>query len=91
MSNLSLPQELMEALQCLRPVFHACSWESFLYLITGLLLGQAQPGIVRASLCAPQGYNWRRMHDLLRRNRWRARIGIFERISRKLPQSARVD
>lgn len=70
MTNLSLPQELMQALQCLRPVFHACSWESFLYLITGLLLGQAQPGIVRASLCAPQGYNWRRVPDLLRRKAW---------------------
>jgi len=70
MPNLPLPPEVELALQALRPVFHAASWESFLYLITGLLLGQAQAGIVRASLLAPQGYNWRRLHDLMRRNRW---------------------
>lgn len=70
MSNIPLPPEIGLALQTLRPVFHAASWESFLYLITGLLLGQAQAGIVRASLVAPSGYNWRRLHDLLRRNRW---------------------
>jgi len=70
MSNALLPPEMMEVLQALRPVFHAYSWESFLYLITGLLLGQAQPGIVRASLVAPGRYNWRRLHDLLRRNAW---------------------
>jgi len=70
MTNPSLPQELMEVLQWLRPVFHACSWESFLYLVTGLLLGQAQAGVVRASLVAPKGYNWRRLSDLLRRNAW---------------------
>ena len=70
MPDLPLPPEVGAALQALRPVFHAASWESFLYLITGLLLGHAQPGIVRASLLAPRGYNWRRLHDLLRRNRW---------------------
>lgn len=70
MTNPSLPQELMEVLHWLRPVFHASSWQSFLYLVTGLLLGQAQPGIVRASLVAPDGYNWRRLPDLLRRSAW---------------------
>jgi hypothetical protein len=70
MPNLPLPPEVVLAFQALRPVFHAASWESFLYLITGLLLGQAQAGIVRASLLAPREYNWRRLHDLLRRNRW---------------------
>lgn len=70
MANPSLPQELMEVLLWLRPVFHACSWESFLYLVTGLLLGRAQAGVVRASLVAPEGYNWRRLPDLLRRNAW---------------------
>jgi len=70
MTNPLLPQEIMEVLQALRPVFHASSWESFLYLVTGLLLGQAQAGIVRASLFAPEGYNWRRLHAFLRRNRW---------------------
>lgn len=70
MINPPLPQQILEVLQSLRPVFHAYSWESFLYLITGLLLGQAQPGIVRASLYAPRTYNWRRLHDLLRRSAW---------------------
>lgn len=70
MINPPLPQQILEVLQSLRPVFHAYSWESFLYLITGLLLGQAQPGIVRASLVAPRRYNWRRLHDLLRRSTW---------------------
>lgn len=70
MPHLPLPPEVGLALQALRPEFHAASWESFLYLITGLLLGQAQAGIVRASLLAPNGYNWRRLHDLMRRNRW---------------------
>jgi len=70
MSNSLLPPELGPVLQALRPVFHASSWESFIYLITGLLLGQAQAGIVRASLLAPSAYNWRRLHDFLRRNKW---------------------
>jgi hypothetical protein len=70
MINPPLPQQILEVLQSLRPVFHACSWESFLYLITGLLLGQARAGIVRASLYAPKTYNWRRLHDLLRRSAW---------------------
>jgi len=70
MSTLPLPPEVMEVLQALRPIFHASSWESFVYLIIGLLFGQAQAGIVRASLYAPAGYNWRRLHDLLRRNVW---------------------
>ena len=38
--------EMGPVLQGLRPVFHAASWESFLYLITGLLLGQAQADMV---------------------------------------------
>jgi hypothetical protein len=60
----------MAALSILRPVFHAASWESFLYLIVGLLVGHAQAGLVRASLWAPSTFNWRRLHDLVRRNRW---------------------
>ncbi len=64
------PQEIIAALSVLRPVFHAASYESFVYLILGLLLGQAQAGIVRASLWAPSTYNWRRIHDFVRRNRW---------------------
>ena len=70
MATSLLPPELGQALQALRPIFHASSWESFIYLITGLLLGQAQAGIVRASLLAPSRYNWRRLHDLVRRNQW---------------------
>jgi len=91
MTNFPLPLEIMELLQSLRPVFHASSWESFLYLITGLLLGQAQPGIVRASLIAPPGYNWRRLHDLMRRNVWsgvRLMIELTEIVLRSLYQDS---
>jgi hypothetical protein len=70
MPSVPLPPEIVQALQGLRPLFHAASWESFIYLITGLLLGQAQAGTVRASLLAPAGYNGRRVHDFLRRNTW---------------------
>jgi len=70
MADSLFPSELMEALGMLRPVFHASSWHSFLYLMAGLLLGQAKAGVVRASLLAPPSYNWRRIPDLLRRNRW---------------------
>lgn len=70
MGTAPLPPELLQCLHVFRPVFHAASWESFVYLITGLLLGQAQAGGVRASLLAPRGYNWRRLPDFLRRNRW---------------------
>lgn len=70
MTEALFPSELMEALSALRPVFHASSWQSFLYLMAGLLLGQAKAGVVRASLLAPPSYNWRRLLDLLRRNRW---------------------
>jgi len=38
------PPELGQVLQALRPIFQAFSWESFIYLIVGLLLGQAQAG-----------------------------------------------
>ena len=56
MVEIPLPPEILQVLQSLRPVFHPSSWASFLYLITGLLLGQAQAGIVRASLWAPRTY-----------------------------------
>lgn len=72
MAETLLPPEILQVLQQLRPVFHQSSWASFLYLCTGLLLGQAQAGIVRASLLAPKEYNWRRLPDLVRRNRWSA-------------------
>lgn len=71
MVNSLLPPELLDVLQGIRPVFHAASWESFLYLVTGLLLGYARASVVRASLVAPSGYNWRRLHAFVRRNRWR--------------------
>ena len=53
MPNPLLPDELMAALSVLRPVFHAASWESFLYLLMGLLVGHAQAGLVRASRWGP--------------------------------------
>ncbi len=39
-----LPQSWAKYSKALRPIFQAFSWESFIYLITGLLLGQAQAG-----------------------------------------------
>ncbi|HID10476.1 MAG TPA: hypothetical protein EYP17_04140 [Candidatus Latescibacteria bacterium] len=70
MAEALFPAGLLEALSALRPVFHAASWESFLYLLAGLLVGQAKAGVVRASLLAPPSYTWRRLLDFLRRNRW---------------------
>ena len=48
MAEALFPSGLLEALSALRPVFHAASWESFMYLLAGLLLGQAKAGVVRA-------------------------------------------
>lgn len=72
MAETLLPPEILQVLQQRRPVFPPSAWRSFLYLCTGLLLGQAQAGIVRPSLWAPPGDTGRRLPDLVRRNRWSA-------------------
>jgi len=66
---LFYPLNCSHVLQSLRPVFHTDSWDSFLYLLTDLLLGQAQAVLIRVSLVASPEYNRRRLPDLLRRNR----------------------
>jgi len=40
--------------------------EAFVLIVVVLMLFLMN---LRASLLAPRGYNWRRLHDLLRRNR----------------------
>ena len=68
---VSIPPEIRDWLQGLSAVFHSASWESFQYLMVGLLYGSARSSVVRAASYAPPDYNWRRLHDFLRIGRWR--------------------
>jgi hypothetical protein len=68
-----VPQVVLDWLLSLSQVFHAASWESCLYLLVGLLYGNASASVVRAAEFAPRSYNWRRLHDFLRIGRWKGK------------------
>ena len=52
----SLPSELVRFIERLRPLFRAEVFESFCYLMTGILIGEAKDGTVRASVFARPDY-----------------------------------
>ena len=66
---VSLPAELTSLVHCLRPLFRAEVFESFCYLLTGLLIGEAKAGTVRASVFAPAAYWPQRLSDLFCRHK----------------------
>jgi hypothetical protein len=49
----SLPSELLNFIHSLRPLFRAEVFDSFCFLLMGLLVGEAKHGTVRASVFAP--------------------------------------
>ncbi len=65
----NLPSECTRILYALRPLFRAEVFESFCYLLTGLLIGEAKAGTVRASVFAPADYWPQRLSDLFCRHK----------------------
>lgn len=75
----SLPPAIIQFIHEFRLLFRAEVFESFCYLITGLLMGQAKYGTVRASVFAPADYQPQRLSDLFCRHKlshqaWMARL-----------------
>lgn len=65
----SLPPELISFIQALRPLMRAEVFDSFSFLLAGLLVGEAKHGTVRASVFAPADYQPQRLSDLFCRHR----------------------
>ena len=65
----SLPSELLSFIHSLRPLMRAEVFDSFCFLLTGLLEGCAKHGTVRASVFAPAEYQPQRLSDLFCRHR----------------------
>jgi hypothetical protein len=65
----SLPLELVSFIQQMRPLFRIEVFESFCYLLTGILIGEAKGGTVRASVFAPEDYWPQRLSDLFCRHK----------------------
>lgn len=65
----SLPPALTTILQTFRPLMRVEVFTSFCYLLTGLLLGEAKAGTVRASVFAPADYWPQRLSDLFCRHK----------------------
>lgn len=64
----SLPAELFSFISALRPLMRAEVFDSFCFLLTGLLVGEAKHGTVRASVFAPAEYQPQRLSDLFCRH-----------------------
>ena len=52
------------SIQQMRSLFRAEVFESFCYLLTGILIGEAKQGTVRSSVFAPESYWPQRLSDL---------------------------
>jgi hypothetical protein len=65
----SLPLKLVSFIQQMRPLFRVEVFESFCYLLTGILIGEAKQGTVRASVFAPEDYWPQRLSDLFCRHK----------------------
>lgn len=64
----SLPSELISFISALRPLMRAEVFDSFCFLLTGLLVGEAKYGTVRAAVFAPAEYHPQRLSDLFCRH-----------------------
>jgi hypothetical protein len=60
----SLPPALLDFISIFRPLLRAEVFDSFTYLLCGLLIGEAKQGTVRASVFAPATYQPQRLSDL---------------------------
>ncbi len=65
----SLPAELISFIQSFRPLMRAEVFDSFCFLLTGILVGEAKQGTVRASVFAPADYQPQRLSDLFCRHK----------------------
>ena len=65
----SLPLALTAILQTFEPLMRKEVFASFSYLLTGLLIGEAKAGTVRASVFAPADYWPQRLSDLFCRHK----------------------
>ncbi|MBI3950175.1 MAG: hypothetical protein HY314_06950 [Acidobacteria bacterium] len=65
----SLPSELVHVIELFRPLFRLEVFESFCSLMTGLLIGEAKYGTVRASVFASAQYWPQRLSDLFCRHK----------------------
>src|SRR5439155_12939165 len=60
----SLPPVPLDFISVFRSLMRAEVFESFTYLLCGLLIGEAKQGTVRASVFAPTNYQPQRLSDL---------------------------
>ena len=65
----SLPPALLDFISAFRPLLRVEVFNSFTYLLCGLLIGQAMHGTVRASVFAPPEYQPQRLSDLFCRHK----------------------
>lgn len=65
----SLPAEVISFISGLRPLMRAEVFDSFCFLLMGLLVGEAKHGTVRASVFAPADYQPQRLSDLFCRHK----------------------
>jgi len=65
----SLPSELLSFIHALRPLFRAEVFDSFCFLLMGLLVGEAKHSTVRSSVFAPAEYQPQRLSDLFCRHK----------------------
>jgi len=65
----SLPLEFIRILPAFRPLFRLEVFTRFGYLLTGLLIGEAKVGTVRARVFAPAAYWPQRLSDLCCRHK----------------------
>jgi Transposase DDE domain len=65
----SLPVELISFISQLRPLMRAEVFDSFCFLLTGVLVGEAKYGTIRASVFAPPQYQPQRLSDLFCRHK----------------------
>ena len=65
----SLPSELISFISALRPLMRAEVFDSFCFLLTGVLVGEAKHGTVRAAVFAPADYQPQRLSDLFCRHK----------------------
>lgn len=65
----SLPSELSSFISALRPLMRVEVFDSFCFLLVGLLVGEAKHGTVRSAVFAPAGYQPQRLSDLFCRHK----------------------
>lgn len=65
----SLPPEISNFIQLFRPLMRAEVFETFYYLLLGILIGEAKFGTVRSSVFASSDYQPQRLSDLFCRHK----------------------